>query len=115
MSKKNKNNTGGIVFSTNPDYNYKDALPETVVTLPVSKQQLKVWLDRKQRNGKTVTLITGFVGNFDDLKELEKKLKNLCGSGGSSKDGEILIQGDWRDKIFDYLQKNGYGVKKAGG
>ena len=115
MSKKNKNSTGGIVFSTNPDFVFEPDIDEVEETLPPSKQHLKIMLDKKQRKGKTVTLISGFVGSEDALKELEKKLKVLCGSGGSSKDNEVLIQGDFKDKIFDFLIKNGYNVKKAGG
>ena len=112
MSKKN--NKGGIIFSTNPDYSYEEE-DQSEETLSPAQQNLKVWLDKKQRKGKVVTLITGFIGSADDLKELEKKLKNSCGSGGSSKDGEILIQGDHRDKILAYLIANGYKAKKAGG
>jgi translation initiation factor 1 len=112
MSKKN--NKGGIIFSTNPDYSY-EAEESSAETLAPAQQNLKVWLDKKQRKGKVVTLITDFIGSADDLKELEKKLKNSCGSGGSSKDGEILIQGDHRDKILAFLTANGYKAKKAGG
>ena len=113
MSKKNKNTTGGIVFSTNPDFIFESDASETLETLPPNKQHLKIMLDKKQRKEKTVTLISGFTGNADDLKKLEKKLKVLCGSGGSSKDGEILIQGDFKDKTFDFLIKNGYNAKKS--
>jgi translation initiation factor 1 len=112
MSKKN--NKGGIIFSTNPDYSYEED-NQGEDTLPPSEQNLKVWLDKKQRKGKIVTLITGFIGSADDLKALEKQLKNTCGSGGSSKEGEILIQGDHRDKILLFLSANGYKAKKAGG
>jgi len=115
MSNKNKNNNSGIVFSTNPNFDFGNDADENIETLPPEKQNLKVFRDSKQRKGKTVTLITGFVGDVDSLKELEKKLKNLCGSGGSSKDGEILIQGDFRQKILDFLLKNGYRAKQAGG
>src|SRR5690554_3456893 len=93
-----KNNKGGIIFSTNPDFEY-EAEEDEQETLAPAQQQLKVWLDKKQRKGKVVTLVTGFVGSSTDLRELEKQLKNLCGTGGSSKDGEILIQGDHRQKI----------------
>ena len=119
-----KNNKGGIIFSTNPEYSYEETDDEEL-SLPPSEQNLKVWLDKKQRKGKVVTLVTGFVGRLsngvalvgssDDLKDLEKKLKNHCGSGGSSKDGEILIQGDHREKILSYLLGAGYKAKKAGG
>lgn len=109
-----KNNKGGIIFSTNPDYSYEEE-ESGAETLAPAQQNLKVWLDKKQRKGKVVTLITGFIGSADDLKELEKQLKNTCGSGGSSKDGEILIQGDQRDKILSHLTTKGYKAKKAGG
>jgi len=111
MSNKNRINSGGIVFSTNPDFKFGDDSEEVIITLPPEKQHLRVIIDKKQRKGKIVTLITGFSGDNDALKELEKKLKTLCGSGGSSKEGEILIQGDFRQKILDYLQKNGYKAK----
>lgn len=111
-----KKSQSGIVYSTNPNFNYEaDNSNEAKLTLPPEEQQLKIWLDRKQRKGKVVTLITNFVGSTDDLKELEKSLKNHCGSGGSSKDGEILIQGDHREKILVYLNSKGYNAKKAGG
>ncbi|HLW07878.1 MAG TPA: translation initiation factor [Marinilabiliaceae bacterium] len=112
MSKKKSQ--GGIIYSTNPNYQ-PQVENEDTETLPPEKQQLKIWLDKKQRKGKIVTLITDFVGSIDDLKELEKALKNHCGSGGSSKDGEILIQGDHREKILLFLNGKGYNAKKAGG
>ncbi len=112
MSKKKSQ--GGIIYSTNPNYQ-PQVENEDTETLPPEKQQLKIWLDKKQRKGKVVTLITDFVGSIDDLKELEKALKNHCGSGGSSKDGEILIQGDHREKILLFLNGKGYNAKKAGG
>lgn len=115
MTKKNKNNQGGIIFSTNPQFEYENNDDPVIETLPPEKQNLKIWLDSKQRKGKTVTLITGFEGTAEDLKDLEKQLKNLCGSGGSSKDGDVLIQGDFRDKILTYLTGKGYKAKKAGG
>jgi len=111
MSPKNKPTPTGIVFSTNPIFNYGDDTDDVIETLPPEKQNLKIFRDSKQRKGKTVTLITGFVGANEALRELEKKLKNLCGSGGSSRDGEILIQGDFRQKILEFLVKNGYKVK----
>ena len=106
MSKK-KHNPGGIVYSTDPSFQ----LPEdnnVEQTLPPSKQKLKVMLDRKQRAGKSVTLITGFAGSEKDLEELGKKLKTFCGTGGSVRDGEIIIQGDNREKVAGWLMKNGY-------
>lgn len=115
MSKKNKNNPGGIIFSTNPHFEYEKEEQDAIITLPPDKQNLKIWLDSKQRKGKTVTLIEGFEGTPEDLRDLEKQLKNLCGSGGSSKDGEILIQGDFREKILLFLTTKGYKAKKAGG
>jgi len=112
MSKKNSG--GGIIFSTNPNFQ-SDITNDEVSALPPEKQNLKVWLDKKQRKGKIVTLITGFEGPASELKALEKQLKNHCGSGGSSKDGEILIQGDHRDKIITFLITKGFKAKKAGG
>lgn len=111
MAKTKKN----IVYSTNPDYKFEydeDLVEETVAP---NKQKLRVLLDKKQRKGKVVTLIEGFVGTSDDLKELGKLLKTKCGGGGSSKDGEILIQGDHREKIMDLLKAEGYQVKRVGG
>ena len=109
---KNKRNFDGIVFSTNPDFEFE--LEEKIETLLPSQQNLKIWLDRKGGN-KLVSRIDGFVGQDDDLQILRKKLQNLCGTGGSAKDGQILIQGDHRDKILQFLQKEGYPSKKSGG
>jgi len=113
--KKKKQKANGIVYSTNPDFDYQYEDDENVETLPPHQQDLRVMLDKKARKGKQVTLITGFIGDKDDLKVLEKSFKNLCGVGGTSKNGEILIQGDFRDKIVDYLTREGYKVKKSGG
>jgi translation initiation factor 1 len=113
MNKKQKYT--GIVYSTDPDFSYSAGDSESAETLPGTKQNLKVQLDRKQRGGKTVTLITGFVGREEDLADLGKKLKTYCGSGGSAKDGEILVQGDCRDKVLKWLSDNGYRAKKVGG
>lgn len=111
---KKFNSFEGIVFSTNPDYQIEDP-SEDLETLNPGSQDLRVQLDRKQRGGKMVTLVTGFIGNDDDLQKLGKKLKQKCGVGGSVKDGEILIQGDFREKVFEMLKNDGYKVKKVGG
>jgi translation initiation factor 1 len=104
----------GMVYSTNPDFEYTTTAETETETLAPEKQNLRVWLDRKQRAGKVVTLVRGFVGSHDDLKELASLLKSRCGVGGSAKDGEIIIQGDFRDRIVDILTREGYKAKKAG-
>lgn len=117
MSKKNNDwkKRDGVVYSTSDNFEYTSGDDESIETLPPSQQKLKVLLDKKARAGKQVTLVEGFVGSEDDLKELGKLLKNKCGVGGTAKDGEILIQGDHRDKVLQVLQQAGYGAKKAGG
>ena len=104
----------GMVFSTNENFNY-DNDEDLEETPAPNKQNLKVMRDSKKRKGKTVTLVTGFLGHEDDLKELGKMLKSKCGVGGTVKDNEILIQGDFRERVFDLLIAEGYKVKKAGG
>ena len=104
-----------VVYSTNPDFQYTTDEPEEASTLPPAQQQLRVWLDRKQRGGKVVTLVKGFVGREEDLAELARLLKTKCGVGGAAKEGEILIQGDHRDRVVEILTKSGYRCKKAGG
>lgn len=105
----------GIVYSTNPDFEYDDGSGDEEITLPPSRQLLYVWIDSKNRSGKTVTLIKGFKGNSNDLADLSASLKKVCGAGGSVKSGDIIIQGDFRDKIISYLNSKGYKTKKAGG
>lgn len=104
-----------IVYSTNPDYHYETEEENEEATLPPQQQRLRVQLDRKNRGGKVVTLITGFVGNDDDLKGLGKLLKTKCGVGGSAKDGEIIVQGDFKQKIIELLLKAGYTQTKGVG
>ena len=110
MSNKNKNK-GGFVYSTNPDFNFTPAPSDNnATTLPPQKQSLRVELDRRNRAGKSVTLITGFIGSTDDLEALGKLLKTKCGVGGSAKAGEVLLQGDFRKKAGEILQKEGYNL-----
>ena len=104
-----------VVYSTNPDYNYEMDDDEEQVTLEPSQQNLRVQLDRKNRGGKVVTLITGFVGTENDLKDLGKLLKTKCGVRGSAKDGEIIVQGDFKQKIVELLKKEGYTKTKTVG
>ncbi len=98
----------GVMYSTNPDFQYDTEKEEEVETLPVEKQFIRISLDKRNRGGKMVTLITGFKGTPDDLSALGKLLKVKCGVGGSSKDGEIIIQGDLRQKVLEILKKEGY-------
>lgn len=103
----------GVVYSTNPDYQYQTVTQAEEDTLPPAKQRLIVAIDRRQRAGKQVTLVKGFVGKSDDLAALAKTLKTKCGVGGTAKDGEITIQGDLRDKIVSLLVSMGYNAKRG--
>jgi translation initiation factor 1 len=107
MSKKNKSDKWGFVYSTDPNFKFDDE-NKSVETLPPSQQKLRVRLDTKQRAGKAVTLIEGFIGTQNDLEEMGKKIKTHCGTGGSVKDFEIIIQGDQREKVMQWLKNNGY-------
>jgi translation initiation factor 1 len=112
MSKKNKPDTRGFVYSTDPNFSFEEE-QSNAETLPPAQQKLKIKLDTKHRAGKAVTLVDGFVGKEEDLQDLGKKLKSFCGTGGSAKDGEIIVQGDQREKVLQWLIKNGYKqVKK---
>lgn len=104
-----------VVYSTNPDFNYQFEETEETETLSKNQQKLYVSIDKKQRGGKEVTLVEGFIGSEEDLKELGKFLKSKCGVGGTVKEMEILIQGNFKEKIADLLLKEGYSVKKKGG
>jgi translation initiation factor 1 len=112
MSKKNKNDKHGFVYSTDPNFRFEEEPQEIQETLSPKEQKLRIRLETKHRGGKTVTLVEGFNGKEEDLEELGKKLKNFCGTGGSAKDGEIIIQGDQRDKVLQWLLKNGYEKSK---
>ncbi len=113
--KKSLSDLGGIMYSTDPSFTYEPQEDATEETLANNQQNLRVTLDRKNRGGKAVTLITGYRGTEADLDQLGKLLKTKCGVGGAAKDGEILIQGDFRDKILELLHKEGYKAKKSGG
>lgn len=108
MKNNDWKNRLGVLYSTDPDFQYEKEANEEEETLPMEKQALRISLDKRNRGGKTVTLITGFRGTSDDLTVLGKMLKVKCGVGGSAKDGEIIIQGDVRSRVLDILQKEGY-------
>tara|TARA_B110000211_G_scaffold56368_1_gene62830 strand:+ start:254 stop:592 length:339 start_codon:yes stop_codon:yes gene_type:complete len=112
MDKKIKNKKG-VMYSTNPDFEYEYE-NEKMETLPNKEQHLKVFID-KHRAGKIAVIIKDFVGTTDDLKDLGKRLKSKCGVGGSAKNGEIIIQGNVRDKVMELLQKEGFNYKRVGG
>ncbi|MBM6857032.1 MULTISPECIES: translation initiation factor [Bacteroidaceae] len=119
MAKDTKNNDWkdrlNVVYSTNPNFQYETGNTEEAETLSPNQQKLRVQLDRKNRGGKVVTLVTGFVGTDDDLKELGRMLKSKCGVGGSAKDGEIIVQGDFKQKVIELLKKEGYTQTKPVG
>ena len=115
MKKNDWKDRLNVVYSTNPDFGYEMDNDEEQVTLDKDKQNLRVSIDKKNRGGKVVTLITGFVGTEDDLKELGKFLKSKCGVGGSAKDGEVIVQGDFKQKVLELLKKEGYTQTKPVG
>lgn len=115
MSKKKHKNADGVVYSTNPDFDYEYKENAEEESLANNQQDLRVSIDRKQRAGKQVTLVTGFVGTEEDLKNLGKTLKSKCGVGGSAKEGVIMIQGNFKEKIVELLHKLGYKAKGSGG
>jgi len=112
MKKNDWRDRLGVMYSTNPDFQYNTEEEEEEETLPKEKQLLRISLDKRNRGGKMVTLITGFRGTADDLTELGKFLKVKCGVGGSAKEGEIIVQGDLRQKVLDILQKEGYSKSR---
>jgi len=105
----------GMVYSTDPEYQFKTEHEKDEETLPAGEQTLYVMLDKKNRKGKLVTLVDGFKGTAEDLKSLSKELKSRCGVGGSAKDGIILIQGDFRNRVIDILDELGYKTRRSGG
>ena len=115
MSTRNKQKRVGTVYSTDPDFQYEHEKQSEPDTLPAAQQNLRVRRDRKGRAGKVVTIVNGFVGRTEDLKALGKALKSACGVGGTVKAGEILIQGDFRDRVVALLKSKGYPAKPSGG
>ena len=112
---KNKKQRRNIVYSTNPDFSYDEEQNNDDITLDATEQKLYVSIDKKNRGGKEVTLVEGFIGNSEDLKELGKYLKSKCGVGGTSKNKAINIQGNQREKVMSLLSDMGYNVKRKGG
>ena len=110
MSKKNKPDKNGFVFSTDPSFRFEEEPSENFETLPPSRQKIKILYETKNRGGKAVTLVQGFIGTEEDLEILGKKIKNYCGTGGAVKDGEIIIQGDQREKVKVFLVKEGFKI-----
>lgn len=111
MSKKNRT---GVIYSTNPDFEYQDDAGQEPDTLAPQQQDLRIWLDRKG-GGKVITVVKGFIGKTEDIEILGKQLKGLCGSGGTVKDEEVQLQGDHREKVIAWLVSKNYKAKKAGG
>jgi translation initiation factor 1 len=111
MNKKNKPDIRGFVYSTDPNFSFEEESNDMETLLP-AQQKLRIWLETKHRGGKAATVVKGFVGKEEDLEDLGKKLKSFCGTGGSAKDGEIIVQGDQRDKLLGWLMKNGYKLAK---
>ena len=112
MAKQKISSLGGLVYSTDPNFKLQENEPEIKEIVLPNKQKLRIILDKKQRAGKAVTLVTGFIGNDADLEVLGKKLKTFCGTGGAVKENEIIIQGDNREKVLQWLLKNGYASSK---
>lgn len=120
MAQKKKLNSlsdlGGLVYSTDPNFKMPSEDSDAAATLPASQQRLRIWFETKHRGGKAVTIVAGYEGSLTDLEALGKNLKQACGTGGTVKEGEVLIQGDHREKVLQWLLKNGYSqTKKAGG
>jgi translation initiation factor 1 len=115
MNKKNKADTHGFVYSTDPDFQFETEANEIKQTFEPALQKLIVKLETKHRAGKMVTLIDKFIGTDEDAEKLGKQLRNFCGTGGSYKDGEIIVQGDQRDKVLQFLLKNGYSKTRKQG
>ncbi|HQQ97937.1 MAG TPA: translation initiation factor [Cyclobacteriaceae bacterium] len=115
MKKNEWKKRDGVVFSTDPDFAFQQRAEPDSETLPPQQQRLTVFLDKSGRAGKQMSVVSGFVGKADDLETLAKTLKTKCGVGGSCKDGEILIQGDVRDKLVQLLTQSGYKAKRSGG